>query len=82
MCKNSDGSIERCHHCGDVRREVRNPFYGTGLAVHEWLMVCDRCSAAEYARNCDDVSVAAVEELRAQKRRWRWLSGSGRREGR
>lgn len=82
MCRNSDGSIERCHHCGDARRQVRNPFYGTGLAVHEWLMVCDRCNAAEYARDCDNLTGLPTEGLRVQKRRWRWISGSGQRRRR
>jgi len=37
-----------CPYCGSRTREVPNSFYGTGLSVHEWLIVCDTCSSARY----------------------------------
>jgi hypothetical protein len=42
-----------CPYCGSFTREIPNSFYGTGLSVHEWLIVCDNCSAACYKDRSD-----------------------------
>lgn len=34
----------RCPYCGAMANVVRNPFYGTGLAVHETIVDCRKCS--------------------------------------
>ena len=33
----------RCGNCGSLARAALNPFYGTGLAVHQYLLLCQRC---------------------------------------
>lgn len=35
--------LAECSHCGGLARVVRNPFYGTGLAVHKTIIDCDEC---------------------------------------
>jgi hypothetical protein len=42
---------EPCRYCGSPTREVRNQFFGTGMSVHKWLIVCDSCSVANYLSN-------------------------------
>jgi hypothetical protein len=32
-----------CPYCGATANIVRNPFYGTGLAVHETIVDCGEC---------------------------------------
>jgi hypothetical protein len=32
-----------CPYCGATASIVRNPFYGTGLAVHETIVDCNEC---------------------------------------
>lgn len=49
MCKNR----AVCPYCGSRTRDVPNSFYGTGLSVHEWLIVCDNCSSARYSDRSD-----------------------------
>ena len=39
---------DTCPYCGGHVREVPNPFYGTGMSVHELIIVCDSCSVARY----------------------------------
>lgn len=65
-----------CTYCGGSTRTVRNAFYGTGMAVHEWLTVCDRCGIANY----DDTEQAPrVPERSRATSRWFWLSSRLRR---
>ena len=33
-----------CPYCGATANAMRNPFYGTGLAVHEMIVDCRECS--------------------------------------
>lgn len=72
MCKNR----AVCQNCGSRTREVANMFYGTGLSVHEWLIVCDNCSSARYKDRSD-----APEVLQTVTRMTLWsrlLRGLGR----
>jgi ribosomal protein S27AE len=53
---------QRCPNCGASARVVRNPFFGTGLAVHEYLIDCEECDSTSFkpnsaARSDDDAPV-------------------------
>jgi ribosomal protein S27AE len=37
-----------CPNCGATARVVRNPFYGTGLAVHQYLINCEECDSTSF----------------------------------
>lgn len=44
----SDNSLNsdfapQCGNCGSPARAALNPFYGRGLAVHEYVLLCQRC---------------------------------------
>lgn len=53
-----------CVDCGAVTRVLANPYYGTGLAVHPYLGICDYCEtvtfiSAETAPDEDDLAASA-----------------------
>gem|GEM_PF-987895 len=37
-----------CRQCGSRARVVVNPYYGVGLAVHQYLSSCTRCGFVEF----------------------------------
>ncbi|MGO4592780.1 hypothetical protein AB4Z18_03065 [Leifsonia sp. 2TAF2] len=37
-----------CSRCGARTRVVVNPYYGVGLAVHQYLSACKRCGLVEF----------------------------------
>ena len=37
-----------CPGCGRPLRRMHNPYMGAGLAVHEYVDVCDRCGTVVY----------------------------------
>lgn len=37
-----------CPQCGRPLTRMRNPYMGSGLAVHEHVDVCDRCGTVVY----------------------------------
>jgi hypothetical protein len=69
MCKNR----ATCPYCGSRTREVPNSFYGTGLSVHEWIIVCDNCSSARYKDR--GYGPEALAEQLAKKSLWSRLLG-------
>jgi hypothetical protein len=52
-------STVTCPKCGERAEIVRNPFYGTGLAVHEKFIDC---------RSCRDITLITKSELPAFER--------------
>ena len=46
-----------CPHCGATARATRNPFYGTGLAVHDTIINCS---------DCHRIRLANVREIRQE----------------
>ena len=54
----------RCPHCGQPAVVRRNPFYGTGLAVHEHLVDCEKCLRVSFLPNAVDPTPAAAAPRR------------------
>lgn len=63
---------DTCPYCGGHVREVPNPFYGTGLSVHESIIVCDSCSVARYKDHAEGPDPALGN---AAKKPWWTLNG-------
>jgi hypothetical protein len=40
-----------CPSCGATARTVQNPFYGSGMAVHERLIDCGTCNRVTIDKN-------------------------------
>jgi ribosomal protein S27AE len=39
-----------CSRCGARTRIVVNPYYGVGLAVHQYISTCKRCGLVEFVK--------------------------------
>jgi hypothetical protein len=37
-----------CPDCGGPARLVDNPYYGSGLSVHPWVLTCTTCSSSTF----------------------------------
>lgn len=58
-----------CRICGRPAEKVLNRFYGTGLAVHQYLVDCQHCGLASVDEKAFDASVpAAVAVVRSRFR--------------
>jgi hypothetical protein len=43
-----------CPSCGATARAVQNPFYGSGMSVHERLIDCGTCNQVAIEKNPPD----------------------------
>lgn len=78
MSNETKNALARCPHCAHPTREVPNPFYGTGMSVHQWLIICDGCTIATYKVNPDLALMPSGDVV--EKRRWPWLGRRGKRD--
>ena len=37
-----------CPDCNGPARLVDNPYYGSGLSVHPWVLTCTACSSSSF----------------------------------
>lgn len=78
MSNETENALALCPHCANPTHEVLNPFYGTGMSVHKWLIICDVCTIATYKRNPDLALMPSADVV--EKRRWPWLGRRGKRD--
>lgn len=69
--KNEPGlGIQLCPSCNNPTRDVRNPFYGSGLSVHEWIAVCDICKWSAFEPNPDDEPDVSTDASDQRRKPW------------
>jgi hypothetical protein len=71
MSNGTGAALALCPQCAHPTHEVPNPFYGTGMSVHQWLVICDVCTIATY-KSSPELELMPSGDV-AQKRRWPWL---------
>lgn len=61
-----------CPTCGRPLQLTRNPYYGVGRAVHEWLYLCSTCPYSALAPEDTETAPDADSAPPVTRRRFRF----------
>ena len=65
-----------CSACGTQLASTRNPFFGTGQSVHEFMLECPRCGEIRFASGDHPAEVATLVKPSWWRRFWSRLTPS------
>ncbi|TDT64106.1 hypothetical protein [Frigoribacterium sp. PhB116] len=68
-----------CPDCHGPARLVDNPYYGSGLSVHPWVLTCTACSSSTFVPREEPRAAAAPCPIRGRSAWARLVGRRGRR---